>query len=416
MYKYRLKAWNLQKYGRKEQGSSSSSKAEKPRSMPRDERRIPLIVPVKSARHKEIYSGMSLVHHTNVLGKRGRPVTRQQTRTTLQHRITAPERLRLPEEVMVLSQQLGCGLTDLGLWAGKSDIGKMESNKWWGRTILATQFFDLKKYKQAFDTLNSSFDQFTTLLQNPDPGLLQGAYLVILQLEPFLGQRFLDFTVEMAAIKLPPKHPLRILLSRLRDAGVMQLRNYAQPILESYLGVLEKQLGSANSGVLVLYENLYDTLDFLSHEKKMNFVDSVVIQSRQLHQVQRLEHLGLISQAQSARLALAYTYWRHDLVKKAEYANYDVLEWLQTHPKDQHSKDLDLWDSLYLRFRCKEKIGTVEDVTRVGEEYIETLRSELGPDHRRTIAAIGHLQKYYRDNGYTEEAEELESAINAPTE
>ncbi|KAI0136158.1 Clr5 domain-containing protein [Xylariales sp. AK1849] len=417
MYKYRLARWNLHKYNKKDKNAPTSRED----TSVHTQRRQPVIVATTADYAKAVDSGITLIHSGRIRGKRGKPssttkMARLQVRFSVQHRLSTPETFRLPEEVIQLSQQLGSGLIDLGFWTGKGTFGNPESNRWWGRVILSTQFLDLGKYKKAFNILNSSFDHFALLLDNPDPGLLQGAYLVVLQLDTQLAQRFLTFAAEMAAIKLPAKHPLRILLLKLKGVGTQQLRQYAHQILESYLAGLETQLGPSNSGVLLLYENLYDTLDFLSHERRMNFVDSQTIQGRQRRQIERLESLGQIAEAQSARLALSYTYWRHESWEEAEKTNDSVLEWLQAHPKDQHSKEIDLWDSLYLRFRCKEKIGTFEDVKRVGEEYINVMRLEAGPEKNRTIAATGHLQKYYKDRGYLKEAEELEMAIEAPSE
>jgi hypothetical protein len=316
---------------------------------------------------------------------------------------------------MWLSQQLGSGLIDMGLWTGNVDLSNPPSNKWWGRTILASQLLDMGKYKQAFGALNASFDQFSELLENPDPGLLQGAYLIALQLDKEIGQRFVTFAAEMATIKLPPRHPLRILLLNIQKMGTPQLRQYAHRILESYVATLAIQLGPGNAGVQLMYENLYDTLDFLSHEKEMNFVDSQTIQERQQRQVDTLASLGLTSQAESARMALGFAYLRHEMPEKAERINDSVLEWLQATPREKHSKPLDLWDSLHLRLMCKEKIGTKEDMKRVGEEYVDIIMQELGAEHRRTITAISHLQRSYKKRGYLEEAEELEKSINNPS-
>ncbi|KAH6645464.1 hypothetical protein BKA67DRAFT_113182 [Truncatella angustata] len=414
MYKYRLAKWNIHKYKKQGKDSKMGTKAS---STSAQKGRPPRLIVVRPFEYEKPTRPSSIV--ARPLGLRGRPgniVAKRQMQTPSSQRLSTPEVLRLPEEVIQLSFRLGTGLIDLGLWNSRTEMENPESNKWWGRMILSSQFFDLKKYKQAFETLNTEFDRFASLLEHPDPGLLQGAYLAVLQLDPQVARRFLEFAAEMAAIKLPALHPLRILLSRLNQTDMQELRHYAHQILESYLAALETKLGPSNSGVLVLYENLYDTLDFLSHEKGLHFVDPGAIHQRQLFQIQKLEALGLIPEAQSARIALAFAFWRHGSWEDAEQINDGVLEWLQTHPKEQHSKKLDLWDSLYLRFRCKTKIGTMEDVTRVGREYIDTLERDVGPHNKRVIAAIGHLQEYYKDSGYLKEAEELESAMEEPPE
>lgn len=412
MYKHRLGRWDVRKYKKKDKVSAGFDK-ESCTTIQIEGGELTIIA--STAEGKEFNSGNSSIKVTGARGRRGILTVAQKSRMSTRW-LSTPDVFRMPEEVIQLSQQLGSGLIDKGLWISNDNLDNPESNRWWGRTILVSQFFEMGNYKQAFDTLNMSFDTFTVLLNDPDPGLLQGAYLVVLQLEPEIGQRFLSFAAEMAAIKLPPKHPLRILLRKLRDAGIMQLRQYAHRILETYLYRLERQLGSSNAGVLLLYENLYDTLDFLSHEKGMNFVNSRTIQERQQSQIQRLEASGLIAEAQSARLALAFTYHRHGLWEEGEQANDNVLEWLQTHPREQHSKKLDLWDSHYLRFQLKMSAGTVEDVTRVGMEYIKVIREEVGPQNKRTIAAINRLQQYYTENGYTKEAEALERDMPAVSE
>ncbi|KAK9423180.1 hypothetical protein SUNI508_04474 [Seiridium unicorne] len=418
MYKYRFDRWDVHKYNKKGSGSPNTDQGKY--MVMRGRQGHPATSETTTTATKALKPTHAAIHTLRmrgVRGKRGRPTAIEPARAALvQQRLLTPDSIRLPEEVMQLSNQLASGLVDLGAWTGKVDLSNPESNKWWGKMITATQFLDMGKYKQAFKALNTSFDEFTSLLHNPDPGLLQGAYLIALQLDTQLGQRFLSFASEMADIKLPAQHPLRTILLKLKDADTQQLRHYAHNILESYLSALERQLGASNSGVLLLYENLYDTLDFLSHDKGMHFVNYGMIQERQQNQIQRLEIMGRVPEAQSARMALGFAFMRHDQWEEAEKMTESVLRWLQTHPKSEHSKAMDLWDALYLRFRCAEKTGSVEDVTRVGREYIAVMREELGPDHKRSVAALGHLQKYYRDHGYMKEAEELEPAIIASSD
>ncbi|ETS85565.1 hypothetical protein PFICI_03590 [Pestalotiopsis fici W106-1] len=415
MYKQRILKWGLRKYNkRKATVPPSSSAHEEPMVVSNVPQSSTLTVPDTTEDSNADITELSIVRpariHTRPGGARMRL---NPNASSIYKRLNTPDDFRLPEEVILLSQQFGFGLLEQGHWADSKTIGNPESNQWWGRTLLASQFLDLGKYKQAFKTLNQSFEHFSTLLEKPDLALIQGAYLVALQLDHRIGGKFLSYAAEMAAVKLPARHPLRIILSKLRDAGTLQLRRHALQILEMYNETLEAQLGPSNSAVLLLYENMYDTLDFLSTEKEMNMVGEGIIEGRQLGQIERLDAAGLMAEAQSTRLALSFTYWRVDRVEEAEKLNDGVLEWLRTHPKSEHSKKIDLWDSYYVRFRCKEKTGTKDEVERVAREYINVLVQETGWDKRRTIAATGHLQKYYKDHGYIEEAKELEKEVEA---
>ncbi|KAF7515379.1 hypothetical protein G7054_g14600 [Neopestalotiopsis clavispora] len=417
MYKQRILKWGLRKYNkRKAAAGASSTSSSYEEQMVVSEAFPSGANTVSDAATEEINSNiteLSIVRparrHVRVGGAR----LRLHPPASFTKRLSTPDDFQLPEEVIVLSRQFGHGLLEMGHWTDGKTIGNPESNHWWGGNLIASQFMDMGKFKQAFTALNTQFDTFAALLEKPDPGLIQGAYLVALQLDHRIGGKFLSFAAEMAAVKLPARHPLRILLTKLRDAGTMQLRRHALQILEMYVGTLENQLGPSNPGVMLLYENIYDTLDFLSTEKGMNMVGEGIIQGRQIAQIERLDAAGLMAEAQSARLALCFTYWRVDKLEEAEKLNDDVLNWLKTHPRSEHMKSIDLWDSYYMRFRCKEKMGTKDEVERAAREYINALVQEKGWGNKRVTAAIGHFQKYYVDHGYTEEAKELEKEVEA---
>ncbi|KAI1844488.1 hypothetical protein JX265_010017 [Neoarthrinium moseri] len=416
MYKYRLGRWNVHKY--RSRNSRSPDQDQESSVVIRTQRRQSTNLKSPAYGGNTANSQFTVVLVSGTRGKRGksRKLMKNHARVSIPEWVSTPDVFCLPEEVIYLSRQLSFGLVALGNWTHEDNLDNPASNKWWGRTITASQLFDQGKFKQAFSTLSPCFDQFTTLLQNPDPGLLQAIYLVVLQLNTQLAEHFLTFAAEMATIKLPARHPLRILMIKLKEAGVQSLRRHAYHILESYVDGLENQLGQSNKGVLLLCENLWDTLDYLSHEKEMHFVDSRTIQERQRSQIERLESSGLVPQAQSAKLSLAFAYDRHEMVEEAEKMNDSVLEWLQSRPKGQHSKAIDRWDSLYLRFVCKEKIGTIEDVTMAGKEYIKVLEEELGPQHKRTITAVGYLQEYYKKRGLVDKAKELDQVLELGSE
>ncbi|KAI4597865.1 hypothetical protein KJ359_004142 [Pestalotiopsis sp. 9143b] len=416
MYKQRILKWGLRKYKKKPDGPSKSEdqqvivfQSQRQGSSGASSRTVSSGTEVGDMDVTEL----STLHRDQDRARTVATGKRLHVNAAVSQRLSSPDVFTLPEEVILLSRHFGAGLLDQGHW-GEFKGHNPESNKWWGRTILATQFLDIGKYKQAFNTLNQSFEQFSLLLDNPDPGLIQCAYLIALQLDDHqLGQKFLSFASEMASIKLPARHPLRIVLSKLRSAGTQQLRRHVLQILEVYIEALENRLGPSHSCVLVLYENMYDTLDFLSTERSMNFVETQTIQARQWGQIERLDAAGQVAEAQSARLALAFTYWRQDMFVEAETINDKVLEWLTTHDKSEYAKELDLWDSYHMRFRCKEKMGTKEEVTRVGREYINALIQGKGWENKRTAVAIGWLQKYYKVHGHMEEANELEKEVEA---
>lgn len=336
-------------------------------------------------------------------------------RARIHARLAPPDIFRLPEECIQLTQGLAFGLTDAGRWTGGADMGASGSPvsyQWAGRVMLAEQFLDLAKYKRAFNILNTSFDQFADLLNSPDPGLLQATYLIALQLNDEIGQRFLTFAAQMAAIKMPPNHPFRLILTRLQSAGIQQLQQHAHSILEAHLSALERALGVINPGVLLLFEFLYDTLDHLSIDGHRHFIDPGLIESKQIAQIQRLSDLGQAAHAQSAKLTLAYSYHRRQQPGNALALTQEVLSWLKAHPREQHTKRLDLWDTLGLRLFCLIELDRLEEVMAAGIEYISVMHDE-SPGSNRIPHGIIRIRKYFTRKDYHKGLEDLDAFIEA---
>lgn len=341
---------------------------------------------------------------------------KHRARARIHARLAPPDIFRLPEECIQLTQGLAFGLTDAGRWTtGGADMGASGSPvsyQWAGRVMLAEQFLDLAKFKRAFNILNASFDQFADLLDSPDPGLLQATYLIALQLNDEIGQRFLTFAAQMAAIKLPPSHPFRLILTRLQSAGFPQLQRHAHSILEAHLAALERALGVMNPGVLLLFEFLYDTLDHLSIDGHRHFIDPGLIESKQIGQIQRLSDLGQAAHAQSAKLTLAYSYHRRQQPGNALVLTQEVLSWLKAHPREQHTKRLDLWDTLGLRLFCLIELDRLDEVMAAGVEYISVMHDE-SPGSNRIPHGIIRIRKYFAQRGHQKGLDDLDAFIEA---
>ncbi|ORY70243.1 Clr5 domain-containing protein [Pseudomassariella vexata] len=393
MYKYRVAKWGLTKYVKTAQvdealrqedqsiqSGHSASRAElpKPRLAARKDRNIVLI---------DTGSSSLASHH---------PTPR---------RIESPDSIKMAEEMVQISRQLVCGCLDSGNWTFDTTKTTMRSNleqKWLYGMRSARMLFHLGSFTPAFYLYDACFDQYPRLMTSPNPGLFIYAYAATLWLPPVVAQRFLEYAAEMAAIRLPANHPFNLAWSRLKRAGLQQIKAHALHVLQSYWKAIEDQLGTQNLGLLRLAVELSDELTFLGLmdvEKPKKTLRSIAFQ-------QELVNDG--NAAQWTKLSLAHTLRHNGRLDEAEAVRHEVGEqWMNSPPED---RCIYVMREYYkLGFQIQEQNRDTQRCVAAGEEYIGFSRENFGPKHAKTFEAMTRVQQtMYRMQGVASPA----SAVN----
>jgi hypothetical protein len=156
---------------------------------------------------------------------------------TLPTRISLPDHLRLPEELIQISNQYIAGGCE-GIWAPGRSTGIFASEAiidWNCKIYAAIVFIQKGQWKEAFAMLNTCFDRFKVLLADPMPGFFTQLYIVTIWLPPEIGERLLGYAAQMSTILLPANHPLSIAFNKLHEAGFHNLIEHAWVIIRSHL-------------------------------------------------------------------------------------------------------------------------------------------------------------------------------------
>ncbi|KAI5861812.1 Clr5 domain-containing protein [Durotheca rogersii] len=164
-------------------------------------------------------------------------------------RLDAPDSLRLPEECLQIVRDYVRGAFEASLWHTTPQqelIFPRMGKTWLDPVSCARQLLISGLSAQGFSMLNIALNDYRAVLAKEDPSLLIETCLALgalLQSGLEIAKSLVNFAWQLSMIVFElPRHPLRLLFSRLRTAPLTEIRQVIGLILQAYLQAM--QVGS----------------------------------------------------------------------------------------------------------------------------------------------------------------------------
>ncbi|KAI0127068.1 Clr5 domain-containing protein [Xylariales sp. AK1849] len=320
-------------------------------------------------------------------------------------KLPSPETFRIPEIVIELSTRLVAGQLEAGVWTvevGRPSTADRRTELWSRNVEASARMIAWGEYKKGFRALSACFDESGNLFDQPDIGVFMCTVLAILRFPPPVGQQLLRYLAKLLAIKFPKNHPLNLLWSTLNHAGYQQVWQL------SHFTVLERYFGHLHREILDLTTRLFDLLDWLHFDKKLE-IDSDKVADRLTRLVERWRAIGDHEHAQDARLVLGYRYSRIKDHDKAEQISNEVLDWCRTRSSDRMGNMVS--HCLEIRWWVALGRGDFDAAMRAGKDLVLHQLDQNGESHAKPQQSISHIEAHCRENGRLDLARDIGNTL-----
>ncbi|KAI0013340.1 Clr5 domain-containing protein [Xylariaceae sp. FL0662B] len=203
------------------------------------------------------------------------------TTTILPPHLDAPDDLRLPEECMHIVHSYVDGAVDASIWRVTPErelVLPARARTWLDPVSCARQLLLTGFTKEGFQMLRISFDHYRDVMHRQDPSLLIETCLglgALLQTGPGLPEALINYACEMSRIVLGPRHPLNLLLSRMKCVGPGGVAPYAAIVMQSYIAAMQRGSWVNPTYLATIYRAMV-TSEFMDKEAAHRFVQGLV--------------------------------------------------------------------------------------------------------------------------------------------